>query len=243
MAFLLEHKNSWLKQYSCKWIFDKCNRNLFFSLIKYLTELNMKRFIVFLPLMVFISFGSFAKKDINAWKQEKNLNQQYEVFKENLKYWNGSYFMNETQLDQFYRALKDSVEVWESKVAEVNNQRASIANELNVTLDELETTNTKLSESIKHQNSILVFGAYMNKSAYTLIVYSIIVGLLVLIGFLFLMNKRSQSIASSTKKEFNELKEEFEIHKKNSLERYTKINTELHQTRLKLNKKLPFQNL
>jgi hypothetical protein len=40
-----------------------------------------------------------------------------------------------------------------------------------------------------------------------------------------------------TKKEYDELKEEYGVHKKNALDRYTKMNMELLKTRLELNKK------
>jgi hypothetical protein len=52
------------------------------------------------------------------------------------------------------------------------------------------------------------------------------------------MYNRSNKVTVRTKKDYDELKEEFEVHKKDSLERYTKINMELHHTRLQLKKKL-----
>ena len=67
--------------------------------------------------------------------------------------------------------------------------------------------------------------------------YLLIAGVLVLAGFVFLLYKRSLVVMHRTKKEYNELKKEYEAHKKSALERYTKINMELHQTRLELKKK------
>ena len=197
----------------------------------------MKRHIIFLILLVSVSFSSFAKKDINAWKNENNLKQQYSVFKENLNFWNGSYFLNEKQLDEFYNALTDSISVFKNEVSNKANQVKSLQGELSSANKELENTKVELNNRIKNQNAIEVFGLNIDKSIYTFVMSMFILGLLVLLGIVFLLYKRSYKVTSQTKKEYNELKEEFETHKKNALERYTKINMELHHTRLKMNKR------
>ena len=182
-----------------------------------------------------MSISSFAK-DINAWKNEKNLEQQYGVFKENLNFWNGNYFLNGAQLKEFYTALTDSVNVLENDIANKTNTINSLQNELNSTNDKLENTKVELNTSIKNQNAIGVFGKQIHKSIYTLFMSLIIFALLVVLGIVFMLYKRCNKVTARTKKDYNELKEEFEVHKKNALERYTKINTELHHTRLELNK-------
>ena len=197
----------------------------------------MKRFTLLLFLLISISFISFAKKDINAWKKEKTLNQQYVVFKKNLNYWSGSYFLKETQLNEFYSALTDSISLLQKEVLENKNQISLLQNELNTKIKEAEKIQTELNESIKQVNSIQVFGMNVNKTVYSLFMYLFILGVLVVAGMVFLLYKRSISVTRLTKIEFAELKEEFEIHKKNSLDRYTKMNMELHKTRMALNKK------
>lgn len=197
----------------------------------------MKKYIIFLILMVAITLSSFAKKDINAWKSEENLKQQYVVFKQNLNFWNGSYFLTEVQLNEFYNALTDSIKVLEDQVAGKQNQVKSLENELDSTNTQLENTKVELASSIKNQNAIEIFGQYIQKNTYTFFMTMFIVILLIVLGILFMLYKRSHQVTSRTKKDYNELKEEFETHKKNALERYTKINMELHHTRLELKKK------
>ncbi len=196
----------------------------------------MKKITVLLILFVSIALISNAKKDINAWKSEKNLNQQYLVFKKNLNYWNGSYFLTEDQLAQFYNAIGDSVAILENEVLNGENQKKTLQSELDSKIEQIENIQINLNESIERENSIIVFGMNINKSVYTFFMYMFILGLLVLTGFVFLMFKRSNKITARTKKDYNELKEEFEIHKKSSLDRYTKINMQLHRTRMELKK-------
>ena len=199
----------------------------------------MKRHIIFLILLISISLSSFAKKDINAWKKEKNLEQQYVVFKENLNFWNGNYFLSGNQLDEFYNALTDSISVLENSVSAKVKQAASLQHDLDSTKNTLENAKAELDNSIKNQNAIEVFGLNVQKNIYTFIMSMIILGLLVVLGILFLLYRKSSKITARSQKEYNNLKEEFEVHKKNALERYTKINMELHHTRLKLNKDGP----
>jgi len=197
----------------------------------------MKRYIILSLLLFTMLFSSFAKKDINAWKNEKSLEEQYNVFKANLNYWNGNYFLNENQLSELYKAYTDSVRVLENEISDKVNKVNELQDELNSTNQQLEKTKTDLNISIKNQNAIAVFGLNIEKSIYTLIMSLIVLGLLVVLGLVYMLYKRCNKVTVQAKQDYNELKEEFEVHKKNALERYTKINMELHQTRMELNKK------
>lgn len=197
----------------------------------------MKKITVLLILLGSLSLNSFAEKDVNLWKSQKNLEQQFTVFKNNLNYWNGSYFLNEQQLNQFYSALRDSIAVYEKQVTESNNQANAMRDELNARIKETEEIQSKLKRSKELENSISVFGIDVNKSVYSTSMYVLIIGVLLICALLFLLYKRSNKITVNTKKDYQELKEEFEIHKKNALDRYVKINTELTRARMDLNRK------
>jgi len=196
----------------------------------------MKNFILLLILLVSISLSSFAK-DTNVWKKEKSLEQQYNVFKDNLNFWNGNYFLDEKQLNEFYGAFNDSVRVLENRISDKTKAINALQNELNTANTALENTKAELDNSIKTKNVITVFGQNIDKSIYTLFMSMLILALLVFLATLFLLYKRSNKVTTRTKKEYDEIKEEFEIHKKNALDRYVKINMELHHTQMKLNKK------
>jgi len=197
----------------------------------------MKRILTLLILLISISLISFAEKDINAWKSEKNLDQQFTVFKNNLNFWSGSYFLTENQINQFYNALRDSIGVYEKEVTNSKNQLILVQSELNAKIKETDEIQKKLNRSIQLENSINVVGVDVNKGAYTLSIYILIIGVLLMCGLLFLLYRRSNKITRQTKVDYNELKEEYELHKKNALERYVKMNIELTKTRFELNKK------
>lgn len=206
----------------------------FFLLLQTEEFTRMKQIIILPFFLVCLSVAVFAQKDINAWKSETNLEQQYEVFKENLNFWDGKYFMTGSQLDAFYNALSDSVTDLENEIATKANRINSLEEELAQTNRNLEDTRSELDTSIENRNSITILGLDMGKGAYTLTMTVIIIALLALLGFLFMLYKRSHNVTAKTKKDYEDLKQEFETHKKNALDRYTKINTELHHTRMKL---------
>lgn len=197
----------------------------------------MKKFITLLILMVSLSIISFAKKDINAWKGEKTLDQQFIVFKNNLNFWNGSYFLNELQFNEFFKTVNDSIGVMEKKVLEGKGQIQILQNELNLKIIETEEIQAKLNSSIKRENSISIFGTNVSKRIYSLTMYIFILTAIAISGIVFILFKRSNNITKRIRNDYNELKEEYELHKKNSLDRYVKMNIELNKTRFELNKR------
>ena len=197
----------------------------------------MKKLTALLILMVSISVISFGKKDIDAWKKEKTLNQQFNVFKENLKYWNGSYFLNDLQFNEFFKAVNDSIAVMEKKVLDDKNRIKALQDELNLKIRETEEIQAKLNTSITRENSFNFLGTYISKGMYSLAMYIVILTALIIAAIAFILYKRSNNVTKRIKKDYYELKEEYETHKKSSLERYVKMNNEMTKMRFELNKR------
>ncbi|HPF52052.1 MAG TPA: hypothetical protein PK335_10785 [Draconibacterium sp.] len=197
----------------------------------------MKR--LFTLLILFITFvsGTYAKKDINAWKSESNIRDQYTVFKQNLNYWAGNYVVSSNQLDEFFGAVNDTISKLETKLQErmleISQQRDDLAQRQAL----VNETQKKLDESQKLQNSISVLGMDINKNVYSVTMYLFILAVLIIAGVMYMMYMKSMKNTRHTRKEYEELKQEYEEHKKTALDRYTKINMELHKTRLELQKK------
>lgn len=194
----------------------------------------MKQIIILLVFLIGLSASTFAQKDINAWKSEPNLKEQYEVFKENLNFWDGKYFMTPPQLNAFYNALTDSIAELENEINVLNSRISEIKATLDSTNQQLNNAKAELDASIEKRNTIDFMGQEVDKNIFTLTMSMIILALLTFLGVVSVLYKRSNKITTKAKKDYEELKNEFETHKKNALERYTKINTELHHTRMKL---------
>ena len=197
----------------------------------------MKKKLSILIILISLTLVTFAKKDINAWKQEKKLEQQYQVFKDNLNFWNGNYFLSPEQMNEFYGALTDTIVGLEQEIEKGLEKIDQQKQELDARQALINDTQQKLDESERLQNAISVLGMSINKTFYSTVMYLFILGVLVIAGLVYMLFKKSNKTTRQTKKEYAELKAEYEDHKKQALDRYTKINMELHKTRMELQKK------
>ncbi len=129
-------------------------------------------------------------------------------------------------LDSLNKSKKD-ITTLHNTIAGLNKEVASLKEELNKTQQELE-------EVKRDKNSLLFLGIRMNKAAYNVLMWGIIAGLAALLIILFLMYKRSHVVTVHTKKELEELKEEFENYRKSTRERIEKMTISHHKEIQKL---------
>lgn len=88
---------------------------------------------------------------------------------------------------------------------------------------QLEKAKQELSVITKEKNSFRFLGILMSKQAYNSLLWLIILGLAALMVVFALLFKRSNFVTSQTKKDLDELKVEFEVFRKRSLEREEKM--------------------
>jgi len=80
-----------------------------------------------------------------------------------------------------------------------------------------------LSTIQNEKDSMSLFGILMSKSSYNLFIWSLVGGLLIVAGFFFLLFKRSNSVTKETNIRLEEVREEFDTHRKNALVREQKL--------------------
>jgi len=80
---------------------------------------------------------------------------------------------------------------------------------------------------ITEKNSISFLGIQLNKSTYTIIVWSIILLLIIALLYFIYQYKNSYSVTSEAKLNLSEAEEELAIYKKKSLEREQKLRRQL----------------
>lgn len=112
----------------------------------------------------------------------------------------------------------------------INSQKNTI-DSLNTTLNNSESKITSLNVEIQN---ISLFGIQFKKPIFKTILFSIIIILTVLLIFFITKFKRGNSITIQTKLALKEVEEEFEEHRKISLEREQKVRRQLQD---ELNKK------
>jgi len=104
----------------------------------------------------------------------------------------------------------------EKLVGERDKTINSLELELKEKKDALTTIQTE-------KDSMSFLGIQMSKASYNLFIWSLVGGLLILTGFFFLLFKRSNSVTKETQVRLDEVREEFDSHRKNALLREQKL--------------------
>jgi hypothetical protein len=102
--------------------------------------------------------------------------------------------------------LKTNLKSSKVLIEEKNKSIESLRSELNTSQSEL-----------KQKNSFRFFGIMVSKAGYDSIMWTIIIGLLVSLAFMFAAFRRSFAVTSQTRKDLTEVKDEFESFRKKAL--------------------------
>ncbi len=153
----------------------------------------------------------------NALKEQMNYLDEHTRIYDNYR------AIREDMFQKLKVNISDTLSAVNTKIAGLNKT----AKVLNMTIDtlkaNLESTRTRLDEMTKTKNSISVLGLELNKSAYNKAMWTILAGLVAALVLGFLAFKRNLSAMFNTKKEFLELKNEFETYRKTSREAREKL--------------------
>lgn len=120
-------------------------------------------------------------------------------------------------------SLKTTYQELENLEGTVSSQAQEIDN-LNT---ELANTKTELDNTISEKDSMTLFGMQMTKPNYSLILWSIIGLLAVLLLFFIYKFRNSNAITKQAKRSLAETEEEFEEHRRIALEREQKVRRQL----------------
>jgi preprotein translocase subunit SecF len=154
---------------------------------------------------------------------KNSLNEQLKYLDEHTKIYDNFRAIREDMFQKIKGNVSDTLSYVENKIAGLNKTE----NSLNQTIDSLkrnlELTKTNLDEITRTKDSISVIGMKVNKSAYNNIMWLIVGGLIAVLLIGFLVFKRNLSAMFGTKKEYEELKNEFEAYRKTSREAREKI--------------------
>jgi len=126
---------------------------------------------------------------------------------------------------QDYKVIKQA---WVLKIKQnaldslktLNTNLASIkelADEKNESIKSLQAELNVAQQEVKEKNSFKFLGFMVSKAGYDSIMWSIIAGLVVALGIMLAAFKRSYAVTNQTKKDLNEVKDEYENYRKKAL--------------------------
>ncbi|UJP66455.1 hypothetical protein [Mongoliitalea daihaiensis] len=135
--------------------------------------------------------------------------------------------VKKTHLDQLRSNVVDSLKVFQVELGtqkeEIRSQQAQLA-EVNRDLLALKDS---LQEAEESRDNFSFFNIPIHKSAYNTLVWSIIGGLSIALTFFLFKFFQSHRVVQKAKRDLEETMEEFEQHRRNTLERERKLKREL----------------
>jgi len=125
--------------------------------------------------------------------------------------------IREAWINRFKTRLNDTVRYFRDYIVDNQLITQNKTNQIDSLDNLLAETNNKLASVLKEKNSLKFFGMLMSKQLYDTVMWIIIISLLTLLGFLFILFKRSHAVTRQTKKDLDEIKTEFEDFRKKAL--------------------------
>jgi tRNA threonylcarbamoyladenosine modification (KEOPS) complex Cgi121 subunit len=137
-----------------------------------------------------------------------------------------NYLEEKTRIYEDYRAIREDIfqKIKNNAIDSLTKAKdkisgfVSLTGNLNIRIDSLNsrlnTTKMELAETSRTKNAISILGIKLDKTVYNTIMWIIVAGLAFLLVIGFLAFKRNRTITLTTKKELNELREEFEAYRK-----------------------------
>lgn len=205
---------------------------------------NFRLFLIVLTLLSFnLHFGQEEEEDTqepDATLETGSISGQFEYLAKK----SGNYRANGVRyevvkvesLDKLRENVLDTLNLIQKKTTELNakiveNEKTLAA--LNLKLSE---TSTNLSAISEEKDSMSVFGILVAKTTYSIILWTLIAGLLLLLLFFIYKFRSSNILTQEAKTSLAELETEYEDHRRRALEREQKISRQ-YQDEINKNKK------
>jgi preprotein translocase subunit SecF len=154
---------------------------------------------------------------------KSSLKDQYNYIEEHTRIYEDYRAIREDMFQKLKRNVSDTLSSINIKIAGLNKTVSVLNRTIDTLRTNLASTRTKLEEITNTKNSIKVIGLEINKLTYNRIMWTILLALIAVLLLGFLVFKRNLSAIFNTKKEFQELKIEFETYRKTSREAREKL--------------------
>ena len=189
---------------------------------------------LFIVLAIFCSAHSFAQTDAAAEEPSLDggsINSQFDYIY--LK--SGNYradgkryeVVRTLSLDKLRQNVLDTINAANKKAAElqgvINTQESTIAS-LNEKLSE---TTENLTSVTDEKDSMSLLGAQVSKATYNIILWTMILGLFLLLLLFIFKFRQSNVLTQEAKSNLSDLESEYEDHRRRALEREQRISRQL----------------
>lgn len=216
---------------------DLC-RYIFRAFSPILIKLMKKRILTLSVLMVALMITTIPRLFGQETEQEdvskNDLRSQWEELIKSSGTYADKKIIRITSLSEYRNALGDSLTQYANTIESLKSEKSKTELENNALKSELEAVKAELEASEKLNDNMSFFGLLLSKSAYNIIVWSIVVVLIVVILVMYARMKKVAQSAKRIKSSFTQVNEEFRAHQFEAKENQIKIKRELQTALNKL---------
>lgn len=192
--------------------------------------------IFILSCIIFIAFGGkdgYAQTDTQQGSNQTGslhsgtIDSQFIYLNRISRSQEGFKLIRPANLGIVRKNVADSLTAQRNRIYETEQQLGVLRNELNGVRDSLRHAQEEVQRIQKAIDDISFLGTDLKKSTYHAFVWSLIAVLVLFILITFVRFKRGNAQALEARNTLHELQEEFELHRKKSLEKEQKLKREL----------------
>ncbi|WP_421895369.1 hypothetical protein [Marinoscillum sp.] len=162
-----------------------------------------------------------------AGHAQESLKDQYEQIMQKSSTYEQYKVIRQTEIEGFWVNIEDTLN---GKTEEITSLQSTIAN-LQGNIDSLKSdlrkVSARLAESEKTNDAIIFLGIEMEKTAYHILVWVIILILVVAVVLAYGMFVKSNATTSRIKRDYEQQRKEFETHRDKSRETQVRLKREL----------------
>ncbi len=177
----------------------------------------------------------------------QDMQQQFKTFKGEASKWQEYTMFKHNKIDEFWGVVSDTLAKNQRDLRVANQKIKAQSIKLDSLGAALRNINSELEASENVNATIGFLGIQVNKVFYNVLIWSIIAGLCIAVGLVYVMFKSANKITRATKSECSQLSQEFSDYKEKSTKKQialkrelqTAINT-LEENRIKVSNKLGY---
>lgn len=177
--------------------------------------------------------SSRAKREVKISLDKGTIKSQFDYMIKRSNNWQDYEVIKNPVIRKFGSNVQDSLISFRTKLKDsktlVNNQNTEITK----LKDDMKSLQSQLDATVKSKDSMKFLGVELPKGTYNTIMWAIIFVSLILAAICFLLFKRSNSVTVETKNTLKEVREEFDMHRKNALVREQKLARKLQDEVIK----------
>ncbi|MDO6436743.1 hypothetical protein Q4534_04970 [Cyclobacterium sp. 1_MG-2023] len=181
-------------------------------------------------LFLSISFNLSAQEQSapsTAELENGTIEEQFEYIKKVSTNYQEYKVIKLRSLEKLRTNILDSLSGYKSTIQELKATLQENKTQINDLNQKLSTTKADFDRAVEEKDSFSIFGMLLHKNFYNNLVWGIIILLILILVISYFRFKRSHQVTAETQQSLEDLREEFELHRRNTLERERKLNRQL----------------